>query len=70
MVVLRSKKTTSAILAEEACAQDLQDRHLDRGETETEHAVIVAARLVRLARHTNARCLLVGGLLHKNDGDE
>lgn len=42
---------------------------LDHDETEIEHAVIVAARPVRLARCTIARCLLVGDLLHKNDGD-
>lgn len=61
------KKTMSAILAEEACSRDLQDRHLDHGGTETEHAVIVAVRLIRLSKCTIARCLLVGDLPHKND---
>ena len=67
--VMKPIKATSAILAEEACSRDLRDRHLDHGETETEHAVIGAARLVRLARCTTARYLLVEDLLHKNDGD-
>ena len=61
--------STSAILAEEVCARDLRDMLLDHDETGIERAVIVAALPVRLARYTIVRCLLVGDLLHKNDGD-